>query len=114
MKSKFIFFLLIATLSMPALSNYPAAGYVASTAWLNVVQVTGSDVARFSVSGGTLCGTTTFSIDYPVKGGKEQFATVLAAASAGKKVFLESWSGCPSADPSQNWGMRVGAITIQY
>lgn len=46
--------------------------------------------------------------------GREQFATVLAAASAGKKIFIETWMGCPSTDVSLNWGMKVGAIAIQY
>ncbi|WP_170941619.1 hypothetical protein [Cellvibrio mixtus] len=55
-----------------------------------------------------------FTIDSRVQGGKEQFSTVLAAAAAGKKIFIETWMGCPSVDPAQNWGMKVGAITIQY
>lgn len=101
-------------LSSFAYSNYPLSGYVPGTAWVTISKVTGSDVARFEVQGGSLCGTNVFTVDYAIKGGKEQFATVLAAASAGKKIFIETWAGCPSTDVAQNWGMKVGAITIQY
>ena len=90
------------------------AGYVAGTGWVTVSKVTAADVQRFEVQGGTLCSTNVFTIDAREVGGKEQYSAVLTAATAGKKIFIETWVGCPSSDPAQNWGMKVGAITIQY
>ena len=96
-----------------SLNSY--ADYVAGTGWMSIVKITAADVQRFEVQGGTLCQTKVFTIDATQKGGKEQYAAVLAAASAGKKIFIETWVGCPSStDASLNWGMKVGAITVQY
>lgn len=109
MKSK-----LLGLFCLLGITEFAHAGYVAGTAWVTVSKVTAADVQRFEVQGGTLCNTNVFTIDAREVGGKEQFSTVLTAATAGKKIFIETWVGCPSSDPSQNWGMKVGAITIQY
>lgn len=67
---------------------------------------------RFAISGGTLCGTSVFTIHTSSTSGREQFALVLAAASSGRKVKLQIWAACPSTDPAQNWGMSTDSIAI--
>ena len=92
---------------------YAHAGYEKSTGWATVSQITAqSNDHRFVISGATLCGTNVFTIRTSNDSGREQFAIVLAAASSGKKVFLETWVGCPSTDPAQNWGMSATPIAI--
>jgi hypothetical protein len=111
MKSK-LFSLLICVIAGSA-----NAGFEKSTAWGTVTQITAqSNDHRFVISGATLCGTNVFTLHTSNESGREQFAILLAAATSGKKVFLETWVGCPSTDPAQNWGMSATpiAISVQY
>jgi hypothetical protein len=71
-----------------------------------------SNAHRFAISGGTLCGTSVFTIHTSSTSGREQFSLVLAAAASGRKVKLQIWAACPSTDPSQNWGMSTDYIAI--
>jgi hypothetical protein len=108
---------LLSALCLYCMAGFVQAGYEKSTAWATVNQITAQATDhRFAISGATLCGTNVFTIHTTNDAGREQFAIVLAAASSGKKIFLETWVGCPSTDPAQNWGMPANpiAITVQY
>lgn len=96
-------------------SSFASAAYVDGTGWMTISKINASDLVRFEVAGGTLCQTNVFLIDTRDQGGKEQYSLLLAAAASGKKIWLGTWVGCPSTtDPSQNWGMKVGLISVQY
>lgn len=91
------------------------AGYVDGTGWMTINKINAADVVRVEVIGATLCQTNVFTIDTRDVGGKEQYSLVLAAASSGKKIWVGTWVGCASStDPTLNWGMKVGIISVQY
>jgi hypothetical protein len=58
-----------------------------------------------------LCGTSTMSIDLAWGAGKEIYATLLAAALAGKqvKVELSNSTGCDSARP---WDSKIQSVYV--
>ena len=112
MKVKFL-----SALCIFSIAGFVQADYQKSTDWATVTQITAqTSDHRFVINGGTLCGTNVFTIHTTSEGGKEQFAIVLAAATSGKKVFLETWVGCPTTNPATNWGMSATpiAISVQY
>ncbi len=96
------------------------AGYVAGVGWGTVKEITVQATDhRFTLEGASLCGTNVFTIHTSTDQGREQFATILAAALSGKKVFLQTWQGCPTdpvSNPAGNWGMLANnfAIVVQF
>lgn len=78
---------------------------------VNVVELrpyASSTVAYLQVSSSELCGTSVFAIPLDEVGGKEMYATALAALVAGKKIALEvsNSRGCTG------WGTRLQSIFI--
>lgn len=109
----------IALLGISAiLASGIAFGAEVSTGPVTIVEVdTNADVVYFTVSGGSMCGTTVFTLDGTRPRFKEMFANLLAAAAGGKKVKLATWSTCKSGDPANaggNWGTEVQGLYVQY
>lgn len=65
-------------------------------------------VIYIQVSSSSLCNTDTFTIDTSQLNGKEIYAAVLAAVTAGKKVSLEA----ANATGCAGWGTKLQSVYI--
>jgi hypothetical protein len=93
-------------------------GAETSTTPVTIIEIdTNTDAIYFTVSGGTMCSTTAFSLDMTKPRSKEMYSVLLTAASAGKKVKLATWGACKSGDPANavgNWGTEVQGLFVQF
>jgi hypothetical protein len=58
-----------------------------------------------------MCNTNGFLIKVKDDGSKAVYSGLLAAAMSGKRIKLETWSGC--ATTNDGWGTEIQAIRIE-
>ncbi len=94
------------------LSHSVQARNIASD-WVKVVQVRSiiSGEVYFVLDKVAMCNTNTLLLRVANDTSKAAYSALLAAATAGKEVKLETWGECA---PNGGWGTEVQAVNVKF
>lgn len=92
------------------LTSLAYAAHVSPPVKVTQIKPVVEGVVYFEVNSTAICGATTFKLVVNNVGSNATYSTLLAAASAGKNVVLETWGECA---PNGGANTIIQAVTIK-